>query len=295
MDKKERIKHQKQQFADKAKSLNESKDADRLKRYRYLLGQTELFAHFFNLKVEQDEELRKVMEENEDSSKRQDEDGSRRRRKTEKEEDEEILKDEDEEGSDLPTVFTESPKYVAGGTLRDYQVQGLNWMISLFENGINGILADEMGLGKTLQTISFLGYLKHFRDIPGPHLVVVPKSTLHNWEKEFAKWVPDFKAFVLHGSKEARNETIKNRLLPMDFEVCITSYEMCLMEKSHFKKISWQYIIIDEAHRIKNENSMLSQIVRAFNSKNRLLITGTPLQNNLHELWVSRIYDLIED
>lgn len=77
-------------------------------------------------------------------------------------------------------------------------------MISLFENGINGILADEMGLGKTLQTISFLGYLKHFRDIPGPHLVVVPKSTLHNWEKEFAKWVPDFNAFVLHGSKETR-------------------------------------------------------------------------------------------
>jgi SNF2 family DNA or RNA helicase len=74
----------------------------------------------------------------------------------------------------------------------------------------------------------------------------------------------------------------------MDFEVCITSYEMCLMEKSHFKKISWQYIIIDEAHRIKNENSMLSQIVRAFNSKNRLLITGTPLQNNLHELWVRK-------
>ncbi|GAB5585572.1 chromatin remodeling complex Adenosinetriphosphatase [Umbelopsis nana] len=285
MDKKERRQHQKQQFADKAKRLNESKDADRLKRYRYLLGQTELFAHFFNLKVEQDEELRKVMEETNHASKPQDEDGSRRRRKTEKEEDEEILKDEGDEGSDLPTVFTESPKYVAGGTLRDYQVQGLNWMISLFENGINGILADEMGLGKTLQTISFLGYLKHFRDIPGPHLVVVPKSTLHNWEKEFAKWVPDFNAFVLHGSKETRNELIKDRLLPLNFEVCITSYEMCLMEKAHFRKISWQYIIIDEAHRIKNENSMLSQIVRAFNSKNRLLITGTPLQNNLHELW----------
>ncbi|CAO3680362.1 unnamed protein product [Umbelopsis ramanniana] len=285
MDKKERIQHQKKQFADTAKRLNESKDADRLKRYRYLLGQTELFAHFFNLKVEQDEELRKVMEETTNSSKPQDEEGSRRRRKTEKEEDEEILKDEDDEGDELPTVFTESPAYVVGGKLRDYQVQGLNWMISLFENGINGILADEMGLGKTLQTISFLGYLKHFRDIPGPHLVVVPKSTLHNWEKEFQKWVPDFKAFVLHGSKEKRNELIKDRLLPLNFEVCITSYEMCLMEKSHFRKISWQYIIIDEAHRIKNENSMLSQIVRAFNSKNRLLITGTPLQNNLHELW----------
>ena len=87
-----------------------------------------------------------------------------------------------------------------------------------------------------------------------------------------------------------QNELIKDRLLPLNFEVCITSYEMCLMEKAHFRKISWQYIIIDEAHRIKNENSMLSQIVRAFNSKNRLLITGTPLQNNLHELWVCVVY-----
>lgn len=79
---------------------------------------------------------------------------------------------------------------------------------------------------------------------------------------------------------------VKEKLLPQDFEVCITSYEMCLMEKTHIKKFAWQYIIIDEAHRIKNENSMLSQIIRIFNSKNRLLITGTPLQNNLHELWV---------
>jgi SWI/SNF-related matrix-associated actin-dependent regulator of chromatin subfamily A member 5 len=93
---------------------------------------------------------------------------------------------------------------VTGGKLRDYQVQGLNWMISLFENGINGILADEMGLGKTLQTISFLGYLKHIRGVAGPHLVVVPKSTLHNWKSEFAKWVPDFDAFIFHGNKDER-------------------------------------------------------------------------------------------
>jgi SWI/SNF-related matrix-associated actin-dependent regulator of chromatin subfamily A member 5 len=72
----------------------------------------------------------------------------------------------------------------------------------------------------------------------------------------------------------------------MNFEVCITSYEVCIREKSQFKKIKWEYIIIDEAHRIKNENSMLSQLVRLFQSRNRLLITGTPLQNNLHELWV---------
>ncbi|KAI8089804.1 SNF2 family N-terminal domain-containing protein [Halteromyces radiatus] len=253
---------------------------NRLKRYRYLLGQTELFGHFLNLKNEKDDALQTVLAEQKKSKMKE-----KRRRKTEKEEDEEILKDESGEQDSSVTVFTESPAYVTGGKLREYQIQGLNWMISLFENGINGILADEMGLGKTLQTISFLGYLKHVRQIRGPHLVVVPKSTLHNWKNEFAKWIPDFDAFVFHGTKEARAEMAKTRLQPVDFEVCITSYETCLMEKAHFKKITWQYIIIDEAHRIKNENSMLSMIVRILESRNRLLITGTPLQNNLHELW----------
>ncbi|KAL0080870.1 SNF2 family N-terminal domain-containing protein [Phycomyces blakesleeanus] len=254
-----------------------------LKRYRYLLGQTELFAHFLNLKPKKDNALQEVMEENGHNESK--ESGARRRRKTEKEEDEEILNEDFSEDAEETTVFTESPAFVTGGVLRDYQVQGLNWMISLFENGINGILADEMGLGKTLQTISFLGYLKHLRNIPGPHLVVVPKSTLHNWKSEFAKWIPSFNAFIFHGNKETRADLIKTKLVPLDFEVCITSYEVCLSEKSQFKKMAWQYIVIDEAHRIKNENSMLSQIVREFNSRNRMLITGTPLQNNLHELW----------
>lgn len=257
----------------------------RVKRYRYLLGQTELFAHFLKLKDVKDDAMQAVLKEKEEQKMAEDGEGSRRRRKTEKEEDEEILKDEQGEDEEETTVFTQSPAYVTGGTLREYQIQGLNWMISLFENGINGILADEMGLGKTLQTISFLGYLKHVRGIKGPHLVVVPKSTLHNWLNEFGKWIPDFDAFVFHGDKEARAQMIKDRILPGKFEICITSYEICLMEKSQFKKVNWQYIIIDEAHRIKNENSMLSQLVRILNSRNRLLITGTPLQNNLHELW----------
>src|SRR5579859_1344422 len=169
--------------------------------------------------------------------------------------------------------------------MRDYQVQGLNWLISLYENGINGILADEMGLGKTLQTISFLGYLRFIRSVHGPHLIAVPKSTINNWAREFAQWIPEINILVFQGAKEERQELVKDRLLTQDFDVCITSYEMVLREKAHFKKFAWEYIIIDEAHRIKNEESMLSQIVRLFNSRNRLLITGTPLQNNLHELW----------
>lgn len=205
-------------------------------------------------------------------------------RKTEAEEDAELLKDEKHGGS-AETVFRESPGFIQGGEMRDYQVAGLNWLISLHENGISGILADEMGLGKTLQTISFLGYLRHIMGITGPHLVVVPKSTLDNWKREFAKWLPETNVLVLQGAKDERNALINERLVDEKFDCCITSYEMILREKSHLKKFAWEYIIIDEAHRIKNEESSLAQVIRLFNSRNRLLITGTPLQNNLHELW----------
>nr|KAG5698524.1 hypothetical protein BaRGS_023227 [Batillaria attramentaria] len=174
---------------------------------------------------------------------------------------------------------------VKSGEMRDYQIRGLNWMISLYENGINGILADEMGLGKTLQTISLLGYMKHYRNIPSPHLVICPKSTLANWMAEFQRWVPTLRAVCLIGDAEQRATFIRDVLMPGEWDVCVTSYEMCIREKAVFKKFNWRYIVIDEAHRIKNEKSKLSEIVREFKSTNRLLLTGTPLQNNLHELW----------
>ena len=182
-------------------------------------------------------------------------------------------------------MFRESPGYIKGGTMRDYQVAGLNWLISLHENGISGILADEMGLGKTLQTISFIGYLRFMSGIQGPHLVVVPKSTLDNWHREFKRWIPEIDVLILQGAKDDRHQLINDRLVDEKFDVCVTSYEMILREKSHLSKHAWEYIIIDEAHRIKNEESSLAQIIRLFKSRNRLLITGTPLQNNLHELW----------
>lgn len=170
--------------------------------------------------------------------------------------------------------------------MRDYQIAGLNWLVSLHENGISGILADEMGLGKTLQTISFLGYLRFIGDIKGPHLVVVPKSTLDNWRREFEKWVPEINVLILQGAKEERHKLMNDRLIKKeDFDVCVTSYEMILREAAPLRRFAWEYIIIDEAHRIKNEKSSLSEQLRTFKSRNRLLITGTPLQNNLHELW----------
>ncbi|KAL4930770.1 putative SNF2 family helicase/ATPase [Aspergillus undulatus] len=283
----------KNMFGKKHGSLNENKDDDSIRRFRYLLGLTDLFRHF--IETNPNPRIKEIMAEidkrdAEEETKAKKKGSSRsggasgdRRRRTEQEEDAELLKDE-RSGGQTNTIFRESPPYIKG-EMRDYQIAGLNWLVSLHENGISGILADEMGLGKTLQTISFIGYLRHVCDITGPHLVAVPKSTLDNWKREFQKWTPEVNVLVLQGDKEERHKLINERLLDEDFDVCITSYEMVLREKSHLKKFAWEYIIIDEAHRIKNEESSLAQIIRVFNSRNRLLITGTPLQNNLHELW----------
>ncbi|CAJ2502300.1 Uu.00g096940.m01.CDS01 [Anthostomella pinea] len=277
-------------FGKKHDTLGESKEDDSIRRFRYLLGLTDLFRHF--IETNPNPKIREVIQEidrqNEDAAKskkgaRQGGAATGRARRTEAEEDAELLKDEKHGGS-AETVFRESPAFI-NGTMRDYQVAGLNWLISLHENGISGILADEMGLGKTLQTIAFLGYLRHIMDITGPHLVIVPKSTLDNWRREFERWTPEVNVLVLQGAKEERHTLINERLVDEKFDVCITSYEMILREKSHLKKFAWEYIIIDEAHRIKNEESSLAQVIRVFTSRNRLLITGTPLQNNLHELW----------
>lgn len=149
----------------------------------------------------------------------------------------------------------------------------------------NGILADEMGLGKTLQTISMLGYLKHYRKIPGPHLVIVPKSVVLNWLNEFKHWCPSIRTVVIMGEKVSRKKHIEEVFLAGKWDVCVTSYEMVLNERTALKKFNWRYLVVDEAHRIKNEKTRLATIVRELESANRLLLTGTPLQNNLHELW----------
>jgi SWI/SNF-related matrix-associated actin-dependent regulator of chromatin subfamily A member 5 len=155
------------------------------------------------------------------------------------------------------------------------------------KHGVNNVevVLWVQGLGKTLQTISLLGYLLEFRGIRGPHMVIVPKSTLHNWLNEFRKWCPSLRAVKFHGNAEQRERQKTELLQPGKYDAMITSYEMVIKEKNFFKRTYWRYIIIDEAHRIKNENSILSRTVRMFKTSYRLLITGTPLQNNLHELW----------
>eukprot|EP01135_Chromosphaera_perkinsii_P012248 Nk52_evm19s2622 gene=Nk52_evmTU19s2622 len=268
----------------KNSSIKDAMETDKKSRLNYLLQQTEIFAHFIDshgAKPRKNSLLSQTTQPTGGNP------ADHRHRHTEEEEDKEILEDEIKasESSSTSVRFTESPSYIANGKMRDYQIRGLNWMIELYENGINGILADEMGLGKTLQTISLLGYLKNFLGKNGPHLLVVPKSTLHNWKTELGRWCPSLKSIMLHGTKDERAEFINNTLLGTKWDVCVTSYEMVIIEKAAFKKFTWMYIAIDEAHRLKNESSKLSMVLREFKSKHRLLLTGTPLQNNLHELW----------
>lgn len=241
-------------------------------RLQYLLQQTELFAHF--AKGDPSASQKKVKGRGRHASK-----------KTEEEEDEECLKEEEDGLSGTGTTRLLTQPSCIQGKMRDYQLAGLNWLIRLYENGINGILADEMGLGKTLQTISLLGYLHEFRGITGPHMVVAPKSTLGNWMNEIRRFCPILRAVKFLGNPDERKHIREDLLVAGKFDVCVTSFEMAIKEKSCLRRFSWRYIIIDEAHRIKNENSLLSKTMRLYNTNYRLLITGTPLQNNLHELW----------
>ncbi len=208
-----------------------------------------------------------------------------RRRLTEREGDEAFMKQLQSKEAIPRLTAKETAGLIQQGEMRAYQVDGLNWLIRSHHRGLNGILADEMGLGKTLQSISLLAYLHRYEKLTGPHMVVVPKSTLGNWMKEFARWYPQLRVVNLYGNKQERELICERDLLFGKFDVVLVSYEMAIKEKAALRKFSWEYLIVDEAHRLKNENSLLSQIIRLYDSKCRLLITGTPLQNNLHELW----------
>ncbi|KAG5974579.1 putative DNA helicase ino80 [Claviceps digitariae] len=206
--------------------------------------------------------------------------------------------DMDEEGemnfqnpTGLGEMEVEQPKLI-NAQLKEYQLKGLNWLVNLYEQGINGILADEMGLGKTVQSISVMAYLAEKHDIWGPFLVVAPASTLHNWQQEIAKFVPEFKILPYWGSAPDRKVLRKfwdrkhlTYRKEAAFHVCVTSYQLVVSDVAYFQKMRWQYMILDEAQAIKSSQSSRWKSLLGFHCRNRLLLTGTPIQNNMQELW----------
>lgn len=182
------------------------------------------------------------------------------------------------------SVVTPIP-FLLKHTLREYQHIGLDWLVTMHDRKLNGILADEMGLGKTIQTIALLAHLACIRGNWGPHLIVVPSSVMLNWEMEFKKWCPGFKIMTYYGSQKERKLKRTGWTKPNAFHVCITSYKLVIQDHQSFRRKKWKYLILDEAQNIKNFKSQRWQLLLNFSTEQRLLLTGTPLQNNMMELW----------
>uniref|UniRef100_A0A674F7A2 Chromodomain helicase DNA binding protein 5 n=1 Tax=Salmo trutta TaxID=8032 RepID=A0A674F7A2_SALTR len=206
-----------------------------------------------------------------------------------------------------PTIkFEHQPWYInaTGGTLHPYQLEGLNWLRFSWAQGTDTILADEMGLGKTVQTIVFLYSLYKEGHSKGPYLVSAPLSTIINWEREFEMWAPDFYVVTYTGDKDSRAVIRENEFTFEDstvktgrkvfrmkkdsaikFHVLLTSYELITIDQTILGSINWACLVVDEAHRLKNNQSKFFRILNGYKIYYKLLLTGTPLQNNLEELF----------
>ncbi|TFK50621.1 hypothetical protein OE88DRAFT_1661143 [Heliocybe sulcata] len=198
------------------------------------------------------------------------------------------LKDSTDKGAYIPMhQLDEQPKLVTGGTMKDYQLQGLSFLVWMYRNGMNCILGDEMGLGKTLQTLSLLAHVKENTTGPvEPHLIVCPLSVLSSWESECARWAPSFKVMRFHGSQSERAR-IKNAVRDNElrFDICVTTYDSYVVEDSWFKTRRWTYCVLDEGHKIKNAETGIAGKLQGLGALYRLILTGTPIHNNLLELW----------
>ncbi|XP_050226840.1 chromatin-remodeling ATPase INO80 isoform X2 [Mercurialis annua] len=193
--------------------------------------------------------------------------------------------------STMPVTSTVNSPELFHGTLKEYQLKGLQWLVNCYEQGLNGILADEMGLGKTIQAMAFLAHLAEEKNIWGPFLVVAPASVLNNWADEISRFCPDLKTLPYWGGIHERTILRKNinakRLYRREaaFHILITSYQLLVSDEKYFRRVKWQYMVLDEAQAIKSSSSIRWKTLLSFNCRNRLLLTGTPIQNNMAELW----------
>ena len=282
----ERIQYLKQNNMEEyLKMLNDAKDS-RLKEF---MNQTDQFIDEIKGKINIQKEIIK------DTKKTSDDMEIKEKEKEEKDKEEKGNEEKkDKTGANYYQTahckqeeIEDQPKMLKYGKLKSYQIKGLQWLVSLYVNNLNGILADEMGLGKTIQTIALLCYIMEKKNNEGPFLIIAPLATISNWVIEFQRWAPDIKIVVYKGAPaERRQMAFQIKQDRHKYNAVLTTYEYIMKDKYALNKVTWQYIIVDEGHRMKNYKSKFTQTLGTqFNSVYRLLLTGTPLQNNLSELW----------
>lgn len=297
------------QLSQKSVILPDAEKAKRYKQLMNLLGKSSQYATYMSNKLIQEKELTKPEDEakendNSKENKKVTNVASKRKSAPQKKNSAKKMKKNESESTEsdpeIPKgcyrnkmgfiVPDKQPALLCGGVMRDYQLDGFEWLVTLFKNAVNGILADEMGLGKTIQIISLIAHLRE-KGICGPHLIIAPLSTLPNWLSEFAVFAPDIPVILFHGN-EAKRTGLKRKFAEAyksqnktKIPVVLTSYEVPLREKKFLTSISWSCSVVDEGHRLKNYKSMLGVELRKYKTEGRFILTGTPLQNNLTELW----------
>lgn len=288
---------------DKAeKEIKKKQDEEReslmqKKRLEFIMRKSEIYTHFMAKKLGATEEKRIHKGEVEIDEKEAEKavmDMIKNREKEKKlyEKDQKGKEDEvrlDTVDASASTVFSQPTSF--NGKLKEYQIKGLRWLDSLYQQGINGILADEMGLGKTIQAISLLAHISENKNDWGPFCIVAPSTTLHNWKNEIERFCPHLRVLPYWGTINERKAfrkffNPKHLSMPYSpFHVVITSYQLIALDEKYLKRPRWHYMILDEAQAIKNFNSQRWGVLLSFHSRNRLLLTGTPIQNSMAELW----------
>lgn len=290
---------------EQAKKEEEERESKRqARKLNFLITQTELYTHFVSSKVskatgaspsEQSTDMKDIDFDGDNESELQKAAEANAERAAAAAKARTKQFDEDDEGFQNPTSLgdeTLPQPQMLTCQLKEYQLKGLTWLANLYEQGINGILADEMGLGKTVQSISVMAYLAETHDIWGPFIVIAPASTLHNWQQEITKFVPEFKVLPYWGSGKDRKVLRKfwdRRQLrytrDSPFHVLVTNYQLVVSDAQYLNRIRWQYMILDEAQAIKSSSSSRWKSLLGMQCRNRLLLTGTPIQNSMQELW----------